>query len=115
MADSDLIWCVSGENSWTECAEISYVVRGTLARRLTEVNGGLHVHLHTCARVDVHPFPYLGNGWTDCARIWCVVRGQLAMFVQRKDICASAGVTVHTFNHIYSLLLVHRPKDVLLV
>ena len=31
------------------------------------------------------------------------------------DICSSASKTAHTFKHIYSLPLAHRPKGVLLV
>ena len=64
-------------NGWTDCAEIWYVVRGPLARRLTKIYGGAHLHLRTCARADVPPFPHLGNGWTDCAKIWYVVGGPL--------------------------------------
>ena len=45
---------------------------------ITQVMGGVHLHVRTCARADVPPFPYLGNGWTDCAEIWCVVRDPLA-------------------------------------
>ena len=68
-----------------------------------------NVHVRT-------PFPYLGNGWTDCAGTWCVVRGPLSMrFKGIEEIHTSARVTVHTFKHICSLLLVHRAKGVLLV
>ena len=35
-------------------------------------------YICTRARVDVPPFPYLGNGWTDCAEIYYVVRDPLA-------------------------------------
>ena len=52
-----------------------------------------------CAQVRT-PFPYLGNGWTDFAEVWYVVRGQLAMQLTQES---------------NSLLLVHRPKGVLLV
>ena len=45
---------------------------------ITQVMGGVHLHVRTCARADVPPFLYLGNGWTDCAEIWCVVRDPLA-------------------------------------
>ena len=44
---------------------------------ITQVIGGLHLHLRTCARADAPPFPYLGNDWTDCAEIWFVVRDPL--------------------------------------
>ena len=58
-------------------------------------------------------FTYLGNGWADCAETWCVIRGSLAMrFTQNRDIRTSARVTVHTFKHICSLPVVHRPKGV---
>ena len=45
---------------------------------ITQVMGGVHLHMRTCARADVPPFLYLGNGWTDCAEIWCVARDPLA-------------------------------------
>ena len=55
---------------------------------------------------------YLGNGWTDCTEILYVVRDQLArQLTQTKN-----GVHLHVpLFRIYSLLLVHRPKGVLLV
>ena len=43
-----------------------------------DVDGGVQLHVLTCARADVAHFSYLGNGWTDCAEIWCVVRDPLA-------------------------------------
>ena len=45
--------------------------------RITQVVGGVHLHVRTCARADVPPFPYVGNGWTDCAEIWYVVKNTL--------------------------------------
>ena len=45
---------------------------------VTQVIGGVHLHMHVCARADVPPFPYFGNCLTDCPKIWCVVRGPLA-------------------------------------
>ena len=91
----------------TNYAEI-YVVRDPLAWCFIEVNGGAYVHVRACPSP---PLPELGNGWTDCAKIWCVVRGQLAMrFTKAGDISPSERVTVHTFEHICSLPLVHHPK-----
>ena len=57
---------------WLETHWISVLQRDPLAKRFTEVNGRVHVHVRT-------PFPCLGNSWTDCADNWCVVRGLLAM------------------------------------
>ena len=62
------------------------------------------------------PFLYIGNCWTDCSETWCVARGPLGMrFIQDGDMCKGARVTVRTFKHICTFLLVHRPKVVLLV
>ena len=36
-------------NDWAVCAEIWFVVRDLLAWRFTKVNGGVRVHVHTCA------------------------------------------------------------------
>ena len=59
--------------------------------RITQVVGGVHLHVRTCARADVPPFPYLGNGWTNCAEIWFVARDPLAWrFTKAND-----GVQVH--------------------
>ena len=44
---------------------------------ITQVMGGVKLTVHTCARADAPPFPYLGSGWTDCAEVWFVVRGPL--------------------------------------
>ena len=94
-------------NSWTDCAELWCVVRDPLVLRFTKVDGSVQVHVPT-------PFPYLGNGWTDCAGTWCVFRGPLTMrSTQDGDVRTSARV--HTFKHICSLPLIHRPKGVLLV
>ena len=35
-------------NDWTNCAELWRVVRDPLARRLTDVNGVVLVHVRTC-------------------------------------------------------------------
>ena len=47
-------------NGWTDCAEICYVLRDTLAKRFTKVDGTrAHVQLYpegTSAREHVHPF-----------------------------------------------------------
>ena len=101
LADCDKIWCVLRDhaavhiaqvmgvvhfhvhtrrcapfpylrNSWTDCTEICYVVREPLARRFTEVDDGVQLHLCT-------HFLYLGNGRTDCTEIWCVVMGPTAI------------------------------------
>ena len=58
---------------------------------ITQVMGGEHLHVRTCARADVPTFMYLGNGWTDCAEIWFVVRDQLAWHFTKVD----CGVHVH--------------------
>ena len=71
---------------------------------------------YMCTFSRAHPFPQFGNSRTDCAEISRLFRGPLAMcFTQDGDICFSAGVTVHTFKHIYSLPLVYLPKCTLLV
>ena len=36
-------------NGWTDCAEIWLVVRDPLAWRFTKVDGGVQVHVRTCA------------------------------------------------------------------
>ena len=36
-------------NSWTDCAEIWYVVRDPLAKRFTEVDDGIQLHVRACA------------------------------------------------------------------
>ena len=49
---------------------------------ITQVMGGVP----TSARVNVPPFPYLGNNWMNCAEIWYVVSDPLArVFTQAKD------------------------------
>ena len=48
-------------NGWSDCAEISYVVRDHLARQLTQTKDGVHLHVCTCARADVPLLPYLGR------------------------------------------------------
>ena len=52
--------------------------RDQAAMHITQVTGGVHLHVHTCARADAPPFPYLENGWTDYAEIWCMVTDTLA-------------------------------------
>ena len=82
------------------------MVRDPLAKRFIEV-----VRAHVLTR-----FPYLGNGWTDGAEIWCVVRGLPAMrFTQDGRYLLECTYNRTHSKHIYSLLLVPRPKDVLLV
>ena len=44
-------------NGWTDCVEIWYVVGDPLAKRFTEVNGGVQMHVRTCAP----PFRILGT------------------------------------------------------
>ena len=34
-------------NGWTDCAEILYVVRDQFARQLTQISGGVHLHVRT--------------------------------------------------------------------
>ena len=76
MADSDQIW---------------RVLRDQAAMYSTQFMGGVHLHVHTCARADVPPFPYLGSGWTDCAEIWFLVRDPLAW----RFTNVNGGVQVH--------------------
>ena len=76
MADNDQIWCV---------------FRDQAAMHITQVRGGMHLHVRACARADVPPFPYLGNGWTNCAEIWLVVRAPLAWSFTKVN----GGVQVH--------------------
>ena len=45
------------ENGWTDCAELLNVVRDPLARRFTEVGGGVHVYMRT----RVPPFRVSGT------------------------------------------------------
>ena len=42
-------------NCWTDCAEISYMVRDPIARRFTEVDDVVQLHVRT-------PFSYLWKG-----------------------------------------------------
>ena len=72
---------------------------------------------HHTARAHVHtPFSYLGNGWADGAETWCVARGPLSMRFTRDGRYPHERTCSCThFKHICSLLLVHRPKGVLLV
>ena len=46
-ADSPPFLCLG--NGWTDCAEFWYVVRDLVARRCTDVTGGVQAHLRTCA------------------------------------------------------------------
>ena len=40
------------------------VFRDQAAIHITQVNGGVHLHIRICARADVLPFPYLETaGW----------------------------------------------------
>ena len=56
------------ENSWTNCAEIRYVVGNPLARRFTEVEDGVQLHVCTCTPL----FHITGMAEsTYCAEIWC--------------------------------------------
>ena len=54
---------VSRNGLMDDCSEIWYAARNPLARRFTEVDDGIQLHVRT-------PFPYLRNGWRDCAEIW---------------------------------------------
>ena len=38
-------------NGWTDCAEILYVVRDPLAKRFTEIDDGVQLHVHMCAHL----------------------------------------------------------------
>ena len=58
---------------------------------ITQVMGGVHLHVRTCACADVPPFLYIGNGWTDCAEIWFVARDPLALRFTKVN----GGVQVH--------------------
>ena len=61
-------------------------------------------------------FLNLSNRWTHCGGNWCVVRHTLFMrFAQDGGNCTYARAAVHTFKHIYSLPIVHRPKKRLTV
>ena len=62
-------------NGWTDCAEIWYVVRDLLDKRFAGVNGGIYVHMCTCAPL----FPYLRNGWMDGGENCCAIRELLAI------------------------------------
>ena len=97
-------------NGWTDCAEIWYVVRDSLAKRFPKVNVR-YVRRCTAARELVGiTFPYLVNGRMDCTEIWCVARRPVALrFTQDGRFCTNARIT-HTFKHIYSPPLVHRQK-----
>ena len=66
-------------NGWVDGDKIWCVFRDQAAMHITQVMGGVHLHVRTLARADVPLFPNLGNGWTDCAEIWYVVRDPLAM------------------------------------
>ena len=85
-------------NGWRDCAEICYVVRDPLARRPTEVNGGIQLHVRTS-------FRYLGNGWTECTEIWYVVWGSIAMrcaSYRMGDNCSGALGTHIKSQYIFS-------------
>ena len=43
-----------------------------------------NLHVRSCARADVPPFPYFGNGLTDDAEICCVVR-EMQKFPQKTS------------------------------
>ena len=58
------------------------------------------MHVRTCARADVPPFPYLGDGLTDCAEIWYAVRDLLDKHFKRVPLAkrfteVDGGVHVH--------------------
>ena len=74
MADSDQIWCAFKDQT---------------AMHITQVTGGMHLHVRACARKDVPPFPYLGDGWTDCAEIWYVISDPLARFLPKLRVVHS--------------------------
>ena len=79
-------------NDWTDCAEFSYVVGNLLARRFTEVDDGVQLHVRTL-------FPCLGNSWTDCAEIWCVVMGPASMrFIGIMSGAHSTCARAHHFS-----------------
>ena len=71
----------------------------------------------TCARA--YPFSDLNNGSTLCYEIRYAVRHELTMRLAQviggEYRCTSAPAAVHPLKQIYSLLLVQRPKSVLLV
>ena len=62
---------------------------------ITQVMGGIHLHLRTFARADVPPFSYLGNGWTDCAEIWFAVRHPLAWCFTKVYGVGGIGARAH--------------------
>ena len=59
---------------------------------ITQVMGGVHLHMRKCARADVPHLPYLGNGLTDCAETWYVVCDASArLFTEAKDVLNNFG------------------------
>ena len=75
--------------------------RDHVAVHIAQLMGVVHLHVRTCTRADVAPFPYLGNGWTDCAEMWYVVRYLLARrFTEVDD-----GIQLHvrTYASIFRI------------
>ena len=86
------------------------MVRDPLARSLAEVNGG--VQLEVCTRA---PLSRISGTAGRFALKFCVWLGNHCVLHRMEDIYTSAHITVRTFKHIYSFLLVCRRKGVLLV
>ena len=84
-------------------------------KRLDTANGEVQVHVHLYLCTYRCTFPYLGNGYGQFALKFGVWLEDLCALHRMVDIRTSARVTVHTFQHICSLPLVHRPKGGLLV
>ena len=78
-----------------DCVQIWYVGWGSLTKRLPQVMGGVHPHVHT-AHVRT-PFPLmfrlllLGNGWADCVEIWHALGDPLATVYA----VVTGGVSLH--------------------
>ena len=71
-----------------------HLQRDPLAGRFTELNGGVNVHMHTCApRFDISGTA----GWIALKTGVSLERSQLYTLHRMGDTFSSARVTVHTF------------------